>query len=292
MGTSVAMIDWRDFSDYLDGWHLYDGYAMANCVFHDDSNPSMRVSELGFYCLSCRAGGSLRKLFLKVCKVSLLPLPYRGNPSAQIWYRWEQFGDIKAICKFAHKNLLDNPDLGNYLYGRGFNTVSIRKGKLGFLEGYYIFPILDEYKDVKGAVARTSPTIQTPTNRYSVYPKSELKIYVPDWERVNNAETLYICYGTIDAWTLDFCGLPAITGISGQELNAETLARFRKPMLGIADLGEEQSMVRLQSQLGWRMKALRLDYPNECKDVSDIYKKYGKEKLVELITEKEIAHAQ
>lgn len=285
-------LDWRDFGDYLDGWHLYNGYAMANCVWHDDHNPSMRVSERGYFCLSCGAGGSLNRLHQKVGNVPHLPVPYSPNPSAQIWGRWEEkFGDIKSICSIAHRSILNDPNLGNYLYKRGFDAVSIKFGILGYLEGYYVFPIRDEWGEVQGAVIRASPTIQTKTNRYSVYPNSEVKIYVPDWDEVKKAERLYVCYGIIDAWALHFAGYASITGISGQELNAENLTQFRKPMTGISDLGEESNMVRLQSQLGWRMQAIRLDYPDGCKDISDIYMKHGKEKLRELIEEKETQYA-
>ncbi len=288
------MVDWQDFSDYLDGWHKYSGYGMANCVWHADKNPSMRVSEKGYYCLSCGASGRLEKLYQKVANGVQLPPQKFYNPSAKIWDKWEQqFGDIKEICKIAHQSLVSNPDLGSYLYKRGLDTVSIKKGKLGFLEGYYVFPIRDEYGEVHGAVVRASPTIQTINNRYSVSPKCPIKLYVPDWSLVEKSEVLYICYGTLDAWSLFLAGYPALTGISGQELNSENLQRFRKPMFGISDLGEESNMARLQSALGWRMKILRLQYPDGCKDANDVHVKYGLDILKNLIeTQKEIVHAK
>ena len=40
-----------------------------------------------------------------------------------------------------------------------------------------------------------------------------------------------MCYGTLDAWSLQLFGIHTITGISGQELNAGNLSGFRKECL-------------------------------------------------------------
>ena len=52
----------------------------------------------------------------------------------------EEFGDIKAICKIAHTNLMSNMDLGTICSSEGLSKVAIKLGHIGFLGGYYIFP--------------------------------------------------------------------------------------------------------------------------------------------------------
>lgn len=276
-------ISFEDVSEYVEGWHKYGDYGMGICPFHDDHSPSMMVTARGYYCKSCGSAGSLNKLYQKLYGTPFTrSRPY--NPSVHIWKRLnEEFGDIKTICKIAHTNLMSNMDLGDYLFKRGLSKVAIKLGHIGFLGGYYIFPVMNKYGDVHGAVGRASPTIQTKDTRYSVSFGCPLKLYIPDWDAVEKSETVYVCYGTLDAWSLQLAGYPAITGISGQELNAGNLSGFRKRMFGISDKGEEISMRVLQGNLGWRMSVLRIDYPDGCKDVNDIHVKFGLEKLNSIV---------
>lgn len=277
------MITLDDVQDYLDGWHKYSNYAMTCCVFHTDNNPSMVVSERGYYCKSCGASGSLEKLYAHVSGRPIQIRKKEYNPSAFIWKRWEQeFGDIKSICSVAHQQIKYKPELGTYLYKRGLDSATVSKGMLGYLGGYFIFPVRDENGIIQGAVARASPTIQTKNNRYSVSDNT-LKVYVPDWKLFNEAEEVYVCYGTLDAWSLLLAGYPSLTGISGQEFNASLLDKIRKPIYIIADKHEQRSAIHLQAQLGWRGKRLDLDWPDDVKDPNGIHVNYGLEVLKDKI---------
>jgi len=57
----------EDVVEYLDGVHKYQNYYMERCVFHSpDNNPSLRVSDFGYKCLSCGVRGSLVRLYNEV----------------------------------------------------------------------------------------------------------------------------------------------------------------------------------------------------------------------------------
>ena len=276
------MITLEEVSEYLEQWKSYGEYGMALCVWHDDHSPSMSVSSHGYKCKSCLAHGSLEKLYQKVSgRVVGREKVY--NPSAWIWKNWgEKYGGILHVVQHAHQQLVYNPGFGHYLEERKIDS-QIKSGMFGFLDGYYTFPIFDEYGDVQGCVARSSPTIETKNNRYSVTHNCPVKIYVPSWRKVLKDESLYVCYGTLDAWTLHMAGYAAITGLSGQEFRPEHLGRFRKPIYIIPDKHEEKSALEVASRLGWRGMILTLDYRESCKDLNNIHVKFGLDTVAELI---------
>jgi DNA primase len=271
-----------EVSEYLEQFHKYSGYGMCLCPFHEDNNPSCLVTDKGYKCKSCGARGSLEKLYSEVSgRIVVKEKTY--NQSAFIWRNWEEkFGSIQNIAKIAHKSLINNPNDGEYLFSRKLGDY-IKAGMMGYLDGYYTFPIKDEYDEIQGIVARASPTIQTKNVRYSVSKNCGLKLYVPSWRKALKNDYLFVCYGTLDTWTLYGCGYAGVTGISGQELSAENLNRFRKPMYIIPDKGEEKSAIELQSCLGWRGMTLYLDFPEGCKDLQDIHMKFGLDTVSRLI---------
>lgn len=273
-----------EVSEYLTQFKKYDGYGMCICPFHDDNSPSLQVSNKGYFCKTCQAKGTLLKLYNKVSNQPVQAKEKVYNPSAWIWKKWEEkFGDIKSICKIAHANLVQNKFDG-YLRERGLDTVSIVGGRLGFLDGYFIFPIIDEFGDIQGATARASKSIQTKNNRYTTSYNCPIKLYVPSWTRLLEAEEIYLCYGIFDAWSLYLAGYASITGISGQDLNAKNLARFRKPIYIIPDRKEERAGLHLQSSLEWRGKLLILPWQDyNVKDPNDLHTKQGIETLQNLI---------
>ena len=279
----MTKISLEDVADYLEDYHKYTNYGMARCVEHEDHNPSMRVGEWGYKCMSCGAKGNLVKLYELVSGKVVIREKRQWNPSALIWDKWkDRFGSIPNIAKVAHENLKNNPDLGNYLQVRKIDS-QIKNLKLGFLDGWYTFPIFNEFGEIEGIVGRASPTIQTKYIRYSVSRDCPIKLYVPNWREVLKSPDIFIPYGTVDAVTLQICGYPSLTGISGHEMKASNLERFRKRLWLIGDKGDEKNALELQTQVGWRMQVLFLDYPEDCKDPSDVYVKYGNEKLSELI---------
>lgn len=284
--SAMTKIQISDLEDYLEGFHQYDGYAMACCPFHDDHSPSLLITEDGYYCKSNCGGGSLNKLYTHVSGRPVQVTKREYNPSAFIWDRWtEQYGSIEATCHFGHNQLTNRPELGEYLYKRGLTSTQIKHGHLGFLGGYYLFPIFDPNGKIQGAVARASPTIQTKNNRYSATKDCPVKIYTPDWLTLCHFDEIYVCFGTLDSWSIFMAGFPSLTGISGQQFRAEHLDEFRKIIYIIPDKREEKSALRLQGQLGWRGRRLDIDWPDGTKDLNDVHVKYGLDKVKELIEE-------
>jgi len=272
--------------DYLEQFHRYDGYAMAICCFHDDHSPSMQISQKGYYCKSCGAHGSLERLYAHISGHPVQVSKKVYNPSAYIWDRWiEKYGSIVETCNVAHGQLLDRKELGEYLYKRKLTQYQIDLGYLGFLGSYYIFPIRDEDGKIQGAMARASPTIQTKNNRYSSSKDCPVKIYTPSWKDLNDADEIYLCFGTIDAWSLHMAGYASLTGISGQQFRPEFLDQFRKPIYIVADKGEYKSAITLQSKLGWRGRRLDIDWPDGTKDPNGIHVDYGLDALKEKVEE-------
>lgn len=275
-----------DLEDYLEGFHSYDNYAMSCCVYHDDKNPSMVVTPNGFYCKSCGAHGSLSRLYTHVSGRPIQVKKMEYNPSAFIWDRWmEQYGGVEATCKFAYYHLKEKLELGEYLYKRGLTATQIKHGRLGFLGGYYIFPIHNQGGEIQGAIARASPTIQTKNNRYSASKSCPVKIYVPDWKMTQSQTEIYVCFGILDSWSLLMAGYPSVTGIAGQQFKAEYLDEFRKHIYIVPDKREESSALSLARHLGWRGKVLLLNFPDGCKDINDVHVNYGLDKVNQLIKE-------
>jgi hypothetical protein len=270
-----------EVSEHLDGYHQYANYGMALCPFHNDNNPSLMVWDRGFKCLSCGEHGSLNFLYEKVSgRIVIKEKVY--NPSAKIWDKWLGiFYSIPNIAKVAHNNLLNTPDLAHYLITRKIDS-QIRNGMFGYLDGWYTFPVRDEFGQVQGIVARASPTIQTVNVRYSVSPTCPIKLYIPDWKAIKNAEEIYVVFGTLDAWSMTMAGYPCVTGLSGQGLNSEHLTMRKKHWI-LPDWGEWQSGLNLQYDMGWRATNIMLDYPDGCKDLNEVHIKYGIDKILELI---------
>lgn len=274
----------EDVQDYLDGFHQYDNYAMACCPFHSDRSPSMWVSNKGYRCMSCDAHGSLEYLYHHLSGRPVQHTKKEYNPSAYIWNKWiDQYGSVEEACHVGYNQLKERPDLGNYLYKRGLTNVQIKHGYLGFLSGYYIFPIFDPNGKIQGAVARASPTIQTKSNRYSASKDCPIKIYTPDWLTLCTMDEIYVCFGILDAWSLFMAGYPALTGISGQSFDFRNLDEFRKPIYIIADKNEHKKAMELQARLGWRGKRLDLPWPDGNKDCNNIHVNFGLDTLKQMI---------
>lgn len=274
----------EDVQDYLDGFHPYDGYAMAVCPFHNDHSPSLLLNVRGYRCKSCDAHGSLEYLYAHLSNRPVQIKKKEYNPSAYIWDRWiQQYGSVEETCHVGHTQLTDRPELGLYFHKRGLTTNEIELGTLGFLGGYFLFPIKDRSGKIQGAVARASPTIQTKNNRYSASKDCQVKIYVPDWNTLCQSDEIYVCFGTMDAWSLHMAGYPSLTGISGQSFDFRNLDEFRKPIYIIADRKEHKKAMELQARLGWRGKRLDLPWDDENKDCNDIHRNLGLDTLRQMI---------
>lgn len=274
------MITLDDIVERLPG-HRYEHYIAASCIFHDDSHPSLMVYEDGYFCLSCGARGSLSKLYKKLGGIDLtiLTRPKSRTP----WGRWLQDVQIDEFCQNAHQNLIDFPQQRVYLRERHIDN-AIHNLCLGWIEGYYIFPITDRHRNIIGAVARAGRSIQEERDiRYLTPPNQAPQFYVPSWGQINCANSIYFTFGIVDAICLYLMNIPAMTWSTGKNPTAEAFDSLRKRFIFVPDKHEEREAFKIASQLGWRGDVKILDYPDDSKDISDVYTKYGSDEVLKYI---------
>jgi len=271
-----------DIYEYLQEPHRYEHYIMACCEYHDDIKPSMLVTQGGYKCKSCNAHGTLEKLYQRVSGRVVIRKKV-PNPSAYLWVKWEEkFGSIQNIAKIAHQNLINNPDLGCYLQQRKVDGL-VKSCLLGYMDGYYTFPILNEFGEIKGITARVSPTMQLKRGKYTTTHDCPVKFYVPSWRTLLKNDELYLVYGIIDSLSLLSAGYAGFSSLTGQSVNPEWLEQYRKTIYIIPDKGEESSALELQAHLGWRGKTLFIDWPETTKDLNQIHQEYGLDMMSSLI---------
>lgn len=269
----------------MDG-HQYSNYFTCCCIFHQDSSPSLFVYEDGWYrCAACGAKGRLEYLAKKLghhqfsvtqsqSKVQVLPQ----------WRRWvQQWDSLEGIVEHAHYSLTKFHAIDKYLKRRKIYEY-VTKGKLGVLDGYLVIPIFSsDSRIVDVVVRRLSASSST---RYVVQPilhSDKRPLFVPNWQRLEQAENIYCVFGMLDAISLELCGLPVVTGITGKAVPVEQLQELHKRIVIVPDLGEEDDAHKIANKLGWRGRVKELKYPDGCKDPNDVFMFQGKEELVSLL---------
>lgn len=265
--------------EQMNNVHVYGDYFMASCPWHGrDQHPSLMVHEDGFKCQTCNKSGTLQFLAYKV-KAKGLTQVTRSQPVVlPAWKKWErEYRDLQGIATAGYRYVKRYPSLAWYFKKRKIDQF-IEMGYLGVLDGWCTFPVFDQHNDVVDIVVRSAKHKQ-----YVVSPNNIHPLYVPDWERILKAETIYVVYGTIDAWALYACGLPVVTGTTGKSLQAAELKPLDKRFIIVPDQYEEPDAYKLAGELGWRAEVKRLDYPSDCKDPDDVRVKCGTEYLIELL---------
>jgi hypothetical protein len=241
----------------------YEKYALANCVFHSDSKPSMLVFRDGWFrCLGCGRAGRWSSIWDKVHGRNITVTPEKTTS-----YSPPLQGNLEEVCYQAHTDLLQFPSLGWYLEMRGIQD-RIETNEIGYVSGWYTFPVRSEQGAFQTAVLRTAPHVQKVSGlRY--WCKSVPMPYVPDWFRYRRSKYVFVVYGILDALTLSSLGLPVITSTAGNNtFNASWLDDFRCPVYIIPDKGEEKEALSLSNQLSWRGNIIKLNFPYGEKDVN------------------------
>lgn len=259
----------------------YSGYFMSICPFHDDSKPSLMVHEDGYHCKACGAKGNLRKLERKVA--------FGFRPSNTVsavlprWKSWErEYGDLDGIVEYAHDNLLRNKKYRKYYETRKCEKF-IDAGRLGYINGWAVIPVFGRDGRVADCVVRA--VSGKGGSRYVVAPapgngmESLRPLYVPNWKRVIASDLVYVVYGIFDAISLELCGLPVVTGITGKSLCPDQLIEMRKKFVIVPDHNEEGDAHKLANLIGWRGRVKELQFPDGAKDPDDVRRQYGNEYL-------------
>ena len=94
-------------------------------------------------------------------------------------------------------------------------------------------------------------------------------------------------YGIIDAISLWLAGFPAMSFSLGHKSPPELLASFRKKiyLLPDGDNKDDQTVVALAVNLGWRGKIIEMPYPEGTKDCNGILMKLGLDGLKGMMNE-------
>lgn len=256
----------------------YGTYVSMCCPYHDDSNPSLLAYADGFVCLSCNKRGTLDELLRTL----------QGKPPAKPrwskvpWRRWLDGRSYEELAHDAHQTLLDFPGQRIYLKERKI-LFAIEPLLLGWIDGYYTFPICDPEGKVVGLIVRAGNRENANDLRYCTPPDMEPCLYVPEWKRIETTRVIYVPFGIIDCIDLWGMGYPTLTWSNGKSFPPEALQGIRKKFVIVPDAGEEKSAYALARGLGWRGSVKCIDYPAGCKDPDDIYRKYGKLLLYEAL---------
>ena len=276
----------NDVIDHLENLHEYNGYYSSCCPFHADKKPSMFIYPDRFYCAACGARGSLEYLLSKVSRGYYVPVSHDISPN---WNKWLADCDMRTFSKQAHSFLKRHPEYITYLKKRGIDSM-IDDCRLGFRDGYFIFPVFDENGTVKTLIARTGETLQEMTSlRYFSCPFSISGtrgiIYSSCFDLLEKSPYIVIVFGIIDQLSLGMLNIPSLTYSNGKVIPPALLDGWRTLFYIIGDAGEESDAKRLAVNLGWRGRFVSLDYPQGCKDVNDILMKYGKDKVIQLVND-------
>lgn len=258
--------------------HPYSNYFSAICVWHDDNRPSLLVYEDGFRCSACGKHGSLQYLEKKIGDTYH---PHQVKSITPRFSKWEQENTLYEIALRAHEFLVEHVGYQKYLKRRKLDGF-IKAGMFGFREGWITIPVKDRNGFVIDIVTRYLG--KDGKAKYVLMGKSDPSpLYSPSWVRVEHEDVIYVPFGMFDSWTLHAVGLASVTYTAGKLTNADLLKPLDKRFVIIPDKGEEQEAYRLVNGLGWRGDVLRIDWPDECKDLQDVREKFGEEKVLELI---------
>lgn len=263
------MVSLDQIEELLPGCRRYQSYLAGLCPFHTDSTPSLMVYEDGYTCLACGERGRLENLLQTLRGLPPIAPQHHGRLP---WHRWLADLDIEGFALRAHKYLTSHPEQGCYLKSRGIEDMT-KKLVLGFMEGYYTFPIFDRARNIVGLVVRAGSERQKASQmRYLTPPDQTPQVYVPSYKRIDRYPMIYFPFGIIDAITLYKLGYPVMTWSIGKHVPAEALDPFRKRIIFLPDQGEEQDANRTAAALGWRGRVKRIEYPLGAKDPNDLYR--------------------
>jgi hypothetical protein len=273
-------INYSDFLHKLPGARDAGNYIVAPCPFHQDSDPSLLIYPDGFFhCLAASCGRSGRLITLWN-KIEGQPIIVR--PEKRIHYSSPRKMIVESGLpddQFAYQAYIDLSKFTTfqwYLEMRGLAD-AIDVHELGYHRGWYTIPVWDsEYKFQK-LIFRTAPHVQKALNGTRYWADGKPTMYVPDWHLLSKGDYIILVYGIMDALTLNKFRYPVVTPTHGHTFDPAWLSQYRKPIFVIPDRGEERKALELVSNMGWRGKMVRLDYPEGMKDAND-FLSAGREK--------------
>src|SRR4030042_6527029 len=258
-----------ELMELLDGAHRYSNYIYSKCPFHDDTRASFFVYADTYRCAACGKWGKTEDLLEKLDKTHFYPKQQQSfnyNP----FTRWTKNHTLFEMLKTANSNLPIK-----YLKDRGISKEIQQNLKLGYLDDWITFPIMNIDNKVIGAVARAGEGSNSKSKYILPAKQNPDLLYVPSWDRVMKKDKIYLTFGILDAITLYAAGFASISTTTGKRVTATAFDNIRKVINIIPDLGEMPEALKLAAKLGWRGKVIQLDYPENCKDLNDLAWKAG-----------------
>lgn len=262
----------RDVYDELDYANDYGHYLATLCPWHDDNKPSLLIYEDKYYCKACSAGG-FTESFLQKLQWGQVEVP-----TPQVYDPHNPFTGWLDQCNGSLSNLIHNSNhamrsqrgFGHYLESRNIGFDVIQNLKIGFMEGWYIFPIFGPDDKLVGVVARCGGATET-NMRYSIPTQQDPNLlYVPSWERVENHREVFLTFGIIDAISIYQLGYAAMSTTTGKTTKAAPFDDIRKTIWIFPDNWEERTAYQLAANLGWRGRVLNYNWRNGIKDPNDL----------------------
>jgi len=274
-------------SDLFPNAHTYGNYVAANCVFHDDSTPSLMIYEDYYKCLSCGAFGRTKYLIQKMNGGELRPKDNAKQFFPRLWNYLEEY-DIEDMALEAYHRLNIAPDFRGYLRKRKIDDVTAKRLLVGYMDQFYTFPVINYKREIIGIVARANSVVQDIYQFRYIMPRGQKPLlYVPDWEKMYDPaiKNVYMTYGILDAISLSICGFAACSGTAGHVVPDELLQDIRKRIIIIRDGDgkDDKAASSLMTALDWRGKIWKGEYPEGCKDMNDVFVKHGKDTVKEIL---------
>lgn len=263
----------------------YNGYFACLCPFHDDHSPSFFVYEDGgWFCKSnfCHARGkSLEALNRRLGGNSIKARKSAPQVLPQ-WRSWEQkYGDLEGIAKHAHESCKRYPQWMFYFKERQIEQF-FELGYFGYIDGWATFPVFDAQHKIQNIVVRHARRKDV---RYAIrhIEDSAPLLYSPNWERIQESDTVFVPFGLIDSWSFEAIGLASVTGITGKSLSADLLRTLGKRIVLVPDEWEEREAHKLANSLGWRARVKQIAYPEGAKDPDELRRHLGNEYLLQMV---------
>ena len=282
---SVNTINYSDFLHKLPGAEDKGRYIVATCPFHQDNSPSLLIFPDGwFHCLAatCSRSGTWKTLWNK-----LEGQPVQVHIETRIHYKspsgLTEFESREKLAYQAYIDLTHFTTFQWYLEMRGLvDAIDIHE--IGYHRGWYTFPVRDRDYRFENVIFRAAPHVQYALDGVRYWADGKPTMYVPDWHLLNKSDYILMVFGIMDALTLNKFRYPVVTPTHGYIFDANWLNAYRKPIYVIPDKGEEREALELVSNMGWRGKMVRIEYPVGMKDAND-FLRAGREK--ELIAQLE-----
>jgi hypothetical protein len=191
---------------------------------------------------------------------------------------------LQEVCKAAWNTINIAPQMGSYYTSRGISERFRYSLGLGYMDGWYTVPIFGQHRKLIGGVARVDPKVGGKRKYMQPHGQSPYMLYCPNWRLVERGRVIVVTFGIFDAITLAINGVAAFSSITGKSVNPTLFDPYRKPIYVWADQGEEKDGRHLASRLGWRGHVIEPDWPENTKDVNDIWVKHS-QVLLDMIQE-------